>query len=105
MYAIRSYYVLTNRSIGKARTLVLENGGDYFHFSLLETEMPQFQTIISAIQVEQPLFTSNYLNQVRPNLVFDLGVPCNFSKEGLDQACYYDMDTIAAYTKQRNNFV
>jgi glutamyl-tRNA reductase len=90
--------VLTNRSIEKARLLAEEFGTDYFHYGELEAKMPHFTAIISAIQVEQPVFDTAYLSKKQPALLFDLGIPCNFTSEVASSHRYYDLDTIAEFS-------
>ncbi|MEZ4962202.1 MAG: glutamyl-tRNA reductase [Saprospiraceae bacterium] len=99
--------VITNRSIEKARLLAVEFGADYFHFGQLETEMQNFPIIVSAIQVEQPLFHAVFLKKDNPHLLFDLGIPCNFSEEVASAHHYFDIQTIAEFNaatlEQRTN--
>ena len=90
--------VLTNRSIEKARLLAEEFGADYFHYGELEAKMPHFTAIISAIQVERPVFDPAYLSKKQPSLLFDLGIPCNFTPEVADSHRYFDLDTIAEFS-------
>lgn len=101
--------VLANRSIEKARLLAEEFGADYFHFGQLESEMQKFSTIISAIQVEKPFFDASFLKKNGPCLLFDLGIPCNFTPEVAASHRYFDLDIIAEFNvstlKQRTEDV
>ncbi len=89
--------VIANRSIDKARQLAEEYGADYFHFGQLETEMQRFPIVISAIQVERPFFHADYLKKDGPQLLFDLGIPCNFTSEAAGMHRYFDINTIAEF--------
>ncbi|MBI1226216.1 MAG: hypothetical protein GC192_13365 [Bacteroidetes bacterium] len=101
--------VLTNRSIEKAGLLAEEFGADYFHFGQLESEMQKFSTIISAIQVEKPFFDESFLKKRGQCLLFDLGIPCNFTSDVAASHRYFDLDTIAEFSastlKQRTEDV
>jgi len=94
--------IITNRSIEKARKLAEEFGADYTHFGQLETEMKKFSTIISAIQVERPFFTEAFLN-TKPQLIFDLGIPCNFSAKAVAEHQYFDINSIAEFNQSTLN--
>ena len=101
--------VLTNRSIEKARLLAEEFGADYFHFGELESEMQKFSAIISAIQVDKPFFDQGFLKKNRLHLLFDLGIPCNFTPDVAASHRYFDLDSIAEFNvstlKQRTEDV
>jgi glutamyl-tRNA reductase len=90
--------ILTNRSIEKARLLAEEFGADYFHFGELESEIRNFSTIISAIQVDKPFFDPSILKKNGACLLFDLGIPCNFTADVATSHRYHNLDTIAEFS-------
>ena len=92
--------MIANRSIEKARKLAEEFEADYIHFGQLETEMKNYSTIISAIQVEKPFFTDAFLN-TKSQMIFDLGIPRNFSVEVSEKKNhqYFDINSIAEFNE------
>jgi glutamyl-tRNA reductase len=89
--------VIANRSIDNARQLADGYGADYFHFGQLESEMRKFPIVIAALQLERPFFHAGYLKKDGPQLLFDLGIPCNFTAGAAEQHRYFDIQTIADF--------
>jgi glutamyl-tRNA reductase len=88
---------IANRTPEKAEALAQEFGAACIPFGELTSQMQHFGTIISAIQVDKPVFDRSFFRKNDPKLLFDLGIPCNFAADVAAFHRYLDVNTIAEF--------